>query len=649
MPAFKFTSPDGKQYTVNGPDGATKEQAFAILQQQIAGAPKGPTAADIPGGGEAGNRNVGKPDENTDNLLGKAFGLVEPAIALGTGAVGGLVGSIAGVGKTLVSGKYGTQAGVREGEDFAGKVADAMTYQPRTQTGGKLSQLAGQAIADSGVVGIPIPELNALGRAASSTTGAVRTLATATNAPMNAADAAAAAAAKGAKLSDLVRAPNTMAGVGAADTSAAAQRAARAASMPVPMKLTKGMLTKDFDQVQFERETAKAKEGKPLQDRYAELNQQMGQNLDAFADQTGGEASSLRAVGKSVTDVVDAKKAMKKQTARDLYNQADAAGETAEMVDVSPLVDWIEKNKGKDKLAPIISTIETELKQNAKTVGGGSDPLTLTQRPKQTMMTLGASEDLRQAINKLAEPGTPNLVFGKEAQKLIDAATEDKGGPLYKQARRAWENYKSEFDDRDVIDKLTRYKPGTKDRSVAYEDVMKHTLLNGSLDDVRHVFRVLEAFPEGADPALVEAGQQAAKDLRGALVNHMKEQVFSNTGADTLGNAVGSPAKFNRLINELDKDGKLERIFGKQNAQQLRDARDLATDIYTSPAGSVNSSNTASALIKALDTAAGYTQGVPIVGKAVRFGLQQVKSKRTMNQVKEALNPNLSDLSGKGK
>lgn len=39
MPTFNFTSPEGKTYTVQGPDGATPEQAFAILQQQIGSPP----------------------------------------------------------------------------------------------------------------------------------------------------------------------------------------------------------------------------------------------------------------------------------------------------------------------------------------------------------------------------------------------------------------------------------------------------------------------------------------------------------------------------------------------------------------------------------------------------------------------------------
>lgn len=35
MSDFTFTSPEGKKYTVTGPEGATKEQAFEVLQKQI--------------------------------------------------------------------------------------------------------------------------------------------------------------------------------------------------------------------------------------------------------------------------------------------------------------------------------------------------------------------------------------------------------------------------------------------------------------------------------------------------------------------------------------------------------------------------------------------------------------------------------------
>lgn len=39
MPSFTFNSPDGKKYTVNGPEGATAEQAFSVLKQQLGAQP----------------------------------------------------------------------------------------------------------------------------------------------------------------------------------------------------------------------------------------------------------------------------------------------------------------------------------------------------------------------------------------------------------------------------------------------------------------------------------------------------------------------------------------------------------------------------------------------------------------------------------
>ena len=51
MPSFTFTSPQGKQYTVTGPAGATVQQAFGILQQQLAStsaSAQQPTAAPDP-------------------------------------------------------------------------------------------------------------------------------------------------------------------------------------------------------------------------------------------------------------------------------------------------------------------------------------------------------------------------------------------------------------------------------------------------------------------------------------------------------------------------------------------------------------------------------------------------------------------------
>lgn len=56
MPIYNFTSPEGKTYKIEGPEGSTKAQAFQILQKRLSGAgtpapaaPTGPPKADFSG------------------------------------------------------------------------------------------------------------------------------------------------------------------------------------------------------------------------------------------------------------------------------------------------------------------------------------------------------------------------------------------------------------------------------------------------------------------------------------------------------------------------------------------------------------------------------------------------------------------------
>ena len=59
----------------------------------------------------------------------KIMGAIETPFALGATLAGGAIAPIVAVGGTLASGKYGTQEGIRAGEE----AAKAIMYQPRTQ------------------------------------------------------------------------------------------------------------------------------------------------------------------------------------------------------------------------------------------------------------------------------------------------------------------------------------------------------------------------------------------------------------------------------------------------------------------------------------------------------------------------------------
>lgn len=642
------TFADGSSHVYQGaPDDVTPDQAQARAEKEFSkpvtsldggrGTPK--TGADlIPGSSvKAPAANYApEPDSKKDGMLGRMFGHLEAPLAVGTGMAGMAAGSLAGLVKGVTSDKHGTPEGAREADQYAGEVASNLTYQPRSQTGRRLTQLLGSAANDSGIVGVApmLGELSALGQSAPAAKTALSDLLR--SGASQASDAGASGAGSLAGL--LKPSKPAMRGGGAAVTEDATLRTQRAADLPYPVKLTKGDATRDFNQIQFERETAKLPEGAPLRDRAAFNNEQNLKNLDAFFDETGAQQRTPRLAGQAVDEAARAKKGAARSRVEAAYATAREAGQMAERVDISPLVEYLNNSRSAAKNAPILSAIEKEIDRLGSTNQGGSSSLMNAKREPVTSLSINNSEELRKMINRLAEPGTPNLVYGSEAKKLIDAATQGKGGPLYQQARRMYENYSNEFKDRAVIDKLLRDKPGTKDRTVAYEDVMNHTLLDGSLDDARHVFRVLEAHPAGTAPEIVASGQQAARELRGAFVNHIKETVFSNSARDVNGNPILSPAKLDKLVRTLDADGKLDLILGKKGAERIRDVNDMAKDLYTTPPGSVNSSNTSTALLAALDLSSSAFTGLPLpIATTLNYGIKRVKGHALQKKVENAL------------
>src|SRR5438270_320294 len=72
MPTFDFKSPDGKSYTIEGPEGATPEQAFQILQTQLGGAASNAAL----GGADSAIRNG---DPISGALVGGLIGGAMPA------------------------------------------------------------------------------------------------------------------------------------------------------------------------------------------------------------------------------------------------------------------------------------------------------------------------------------------------------------------------------------------------------------------------------------------------------------------------------------------------------------------------------------------------------------------------------------------
>lgn len=98
MAEFEFTSPDGNTYVVTGPDGATHQQAFQILQQQI------------------GAQKASFDPED----IAKSAGIGAVKGVIGAAGLPGDASSLAGAGASWLAGKVGLG---EQGQGIAGNVA----------------------------------------------------------------------------------------------------------------------------------------------------------------------------------------------------------------------------------------------------------------------------------------------------------------------------------------------------------------------------------------------------------------------------------------------------------------------------------------------------------------------------------------------
>jgi len=550
---------------------------------------------------------------------------------------------------------------VRQVEQAAADGMSALTYQPRTEAGQEYAQVVGEAAAATIPAAGLTAELSAVGRAAGNAAQAARNTAPAGVAVIAGERAAQMAQntvgrirAAAPQIADRVErtlrrnpdrtapTPGTQASGGAAGTDMATMRAQNAESLPVPIKLTRGQATRDFEQQTFERETAKTPTGAPLRDRFAQQNEDIMKNFDAWVDMTGAEAPNLRAVGEAVDKALVTKAAADKAQIRSAYKAAEKAGELADPVSLAPLVEYLNASAPDAATAPILNAIRQHVVKLgiAEDVGGQLAPRqaqkpmfsSLTNAPSpQSGVTLKTAETLRQAVNRATDYEPTNIRQATIVKGLIDSATEGAGGSAYRTARRLRENFAKQYEDRAVISSLLDRKRGMADRKVALEDVWQHSILKGSLDDVRHVRRVLQTGGE--------LGQQAWAELRGQTINWLKDEATKNVATDVRGNRIVSAAQLEKAIRSIDADGKMDFIFGKQGAQQLRDVNDLAKFVLTSPPGSVQTSNNMA--LVAMLTEAGVTgsmTGLPVpVLSALRLAAIQVKNRRIQKRIEHAL------------
>jgi hypothetical protein len=569
-------------------------------------------------------------------FLDQVIGAGESALTLATGATGGTIGTIAGavrgLGESIVYGQYGTQQGAQTVQRNAQAGGQALTYAPRTEAGRAQVGAIGSALEIVPPVVPVVGPIGAMGQSARAAAPMVtQAVKTATTPIVQAANRAAAPVRQ-----VLQRAPaeaqRAGGSIGAQAVAMGDLRQAQANELPIPIPLTKGQRERTFEQQRFEREIAKDPDaGAPIRERMAKQQQLMAQNLDAFVDATGAEATTLREVGIRVNDALRSQVAQAKAKERTLYKAAEKAGEMEAPVSTAPLVQFLKDNESfntPELSGSSLGLIERELIR----LGGatkGPDGLVPSQ------MTLAQTELVRRQLNKAINANVTNqtnMAAGVQAKQIIDSMTDGVGGDLYKRARAARSQRAKDFENVALVSNLLGTKRGSTDRAIALEDVVRKAIIepSTSLDQVKHLGGVLlKKTPEG---------RKAWAELQGATIGYIRDEAYRGVTTDQAGNRVIQPARLNTVINNLDKTGKLDYVLGKKGAEQIRTINDVAQTAFTAPPGAVNTSNTASVLLGAIDMMASAGVGVPLPAlSAMRYGMKYRKEKQIEKKVTEAL------------
>ena len=605
---------------------AKAEETTARTQQQLAPAPQPPSAL--------------------DQLIGAG----ETALTLGTALTGGTLGTIVGTGKGLtqqiLSGEFGTPEAVREIEKAAVEGAQALTYQPRTETGQEMTQATGQFLGEVlppvlPVIATPTATVQAIKSAspilqatAQRSTAAAKQAAQATGQAIAKPVQAATTVVREALGMETPATTTTTGGrvsVGAAATPADLQRVTTAEQLGFvgPAGLTAGQRTRNFADLQFEKETAKLGEvGAPLRERVSNQTANLIQQFDAMVDRTEPMLVDARDIGKAVDKAVVTKAEVSRRKVRNAYTKAEEDGSMLEPVTLNELATTAVDVQRFEGVAPNVAPIRKE----AIRLG------ILTEDPDGNLIAqakpIGDTELLRQFTNEVTDwTDKRQSLMARKINSAIDTGTEGKGGESYKAARKLRQDFANEFENVGLTAKLLSTKRGTDERTIAFDDIFDKIIINAPLEEMNKVRKtLLTAGPEG---------KQAWNELKSNTIRYIINKSLSTAQRDERGQPLVSPDKLNSVIRSLDREGKLEGLYGKKQAQQIRDLGEIAIDIYTAPPGAINFSNTASALQVALDSVMTFgLTGIPAPAvTALREASKYLKNREVRNRVRQSLQP----------
>ena len=545
------------------------------------------------------------------SMRDRIMGVIETPLALGATLAGGAIAPIVGVVGTLASGKYGTQEGIRAGQE----AMKAVQYQPRTQTAREALGAVGEFLqpvtnALPPTLGSVGTSLNALAPAAMMQANAIaRPAITQATAPV-----------RNALANVMTREQQPgMVGMGAASTAEDLMRQQRLDKFNI--RSTVGEREKNLAKQQFESDVERGALAGISQEAKAELAKEYGafkfgqrqdilNEFERMTEEVGGtiDRSTPRALGTFVDKTMLNLYEKKLKKVDDTYQAARDSGETKQIVGTAKLEQWLADNAPEAISVPQIQTIGAKLEALNKATNN--------------QVSIDDLENIYKVAGNLSKDNPSAATFMGQVKGIINEMTEGTGGDFYRKARMERKQLAKEFENVKRVDDLLSTKAGKTDRKVALDDVYNHIVVDGSLEEMRSVTQLLKkGGPEG---------QKAYQELQGYTLQRMKDLLLKKADDETDKFVLN---KFNNFVTQLDREDKLTYMFGKTGRDTLIDLKKSINDVMVKEPGAVNYPNTAGAVVRSLEA----LQKLPIKIPGVKTVAEFAREKQYTKQLQEAL------------
>ena len=622
MPVREIIFPDGVKRSVMVDDGATEDQIRESAMQWYA-----ENREEIPSFDEFGDevnwRNAREEaDANKPGFFDRAAGVVDALATTGlnvaTGAPASVLQQTQAVANIVTGGKLGDRTAIMEEKVKADERASRLAVQPFTPEGaGYVEAMTPflNTLEALGPVGAAGGLKTYLGRSALGPTPTAGDSLRLTR--DNVLDQVARIKPSRQEGNNAGAMQTTQE---AMDLAAAQERMERMRQLGIEGESgpTAGQLTRNPELQGREGVLRTLGGGEELQRRFDEQNSQLKSVVDRGVYATGsGPDGDYRPmtdldVGGNVKTTLREGEARSAEAVNRAYEIARNSPESDIVVSPSNLSNLINgEDFGRLSIAAQTKDAVAGLKTylNKSGLGSFDDDGKVTLRPA----SIRELEDLRSQVGDFFDPSNPQQRrAGDMFRKAIDEQLDEvEGGDLFKAARAERRRHAEEFEEHDFVSRALDNKGKTSADKIPDEQVAAgvEKLSNAELGRLKAQLL-----------ALGESGAASWRQLSAQILSNIKERSLRPATRGIDNEPRIDTETLATSLERLDSAGKLDMLFGKETAAQLRTLIQVARDLNQPIRGTQNPSGTNNAqkitegmILRALDTKTGGLAR-PLVG-----------------------------------